>query len=168
MKKLLLGLLTLAIITLTLTSCQQPTAAAYTGSAPQDVEAFFIKTSELESSMTWNQAIAKRQTTLTKSIDYKLCVWWKDLDKNTTKLQISPNAGFNSVWQWEFTLNNPERQETGIWSAFTITFAGSSAKAVETRNFFANQTASPYYVRLVDSMGNISAVYTIQSLTITN
>ena len=169
MKKLILGLLSAAIIILSFSACKQasspaPVAPVIVNHTPEVLGAMFIKASDDSDTITWSQAEAKKQTTLEKSKDYKLCVRWKDAMADANRIQLCKNTGFDPAWQWIFTLRNPSVQVSGTWVTYNLHFTQQS----EAKAFFTNQSNRPLYVRVLDSAGNISSTYTISGITITD
>ncbi len=169
MKKLILGLLSAAIIILSFSACKQasspaPVVPVVVNHKPDVLGAVFVKSSEFSDSLNWSQAEAKKQTTLEKSKNYKFCVAWKDALADTNKLQVCKDSSFDSSWQWTFTLRNPSAQISGTWVAYDLPFTTNS----EARDYFTNQSNRNLYVRMIDTAGNISSTYTISGITITD
>ena len=171
MKKLILGLLSAAIIILSFTACQQsstpattPVVPVVTNAAPVIDKAIFLNADDVTSSLTWGQAQEKAVTTLEKSKDYKIAVYWTDADANSNQLQLCKNSSFDRYWRWTFTLNNPAAQATGNWVTWNLNLSSNS----EARSYFTNQSNKPLYVKMLDASNNESATYIISGITITN
>lgn len=167
MKKLLLGLLTLAIITLTLTSCQQPTAAATIAAhTPIVTGAVFFEEADVPTSggMTWGTALEKKKTILSKSTNYRLGVFYKDSLADAKDIALSTNSSFTGeYWHWYWTPDGTDDPK-GCWRALQVSFTSNST----LRATFPNQSNGNLYIRVTDSAGNVSSVYTITGITITN
>lgn len=169
MKKLILGLLSAAIIILSFTACQQsstpaPVAPVVTSHAPSITGAVFFEESDYNSNgITWGTAQAKKKTTLSASKNYRLGVYFNDALSDVNKIAISTNSSFTGTF-WEYTFTpNAFDASNGVW--FALVFALKDEPRL--RNIFTNRTDANLYLRITDSAG-YTGRYTISGITITD
>lgn len=154
MKKLLLGLLAAAVVTLTLAGCKNNSD---NGTAPIIHDAFFA--SDTDDTSFSNTKTQYKLTTLSLSNTTDLIVFdVEDPDFDITEIAISTKSDFSTYYHWTGLQWNNEVAR--FWSALTCGWNTS-----QKSNYV--QSNSPVYVKAIDSNGNESEVFTIPGITIT-
>ena len=155
MKKLLLGLLAAAVVTLTLAGCKNNED---TGTAPIIHDAFFA--SNTDDTSYSNTKTQYKLTTLSLSKHTDLIVFdVEDPDLDITEITISTKSDFSTYYHWTGLKFNNEVAR--FWSALTCGW-----REINPTNYIISN--SPIYVKVIDSKGNESEVFTITGITITN
>ena len=169
MKKLILGLLSAAIIILSFTACQQsstpaPVAPVLTSHAPSITGAVFFEESDYNSNgITWGTALEKKKTTLSASKNYRLGVFFNDALSDINDIAISPNSNFSGTF-WHYQLTpGAYNESSGMWIAYVFDLKDNSA----LRAIFTNRSDANLYLKITDAAGNIGR-YTISGITITD
>ena len=156
MKKLLLGLLAAAVVTLILAGCKNNTD---NGTAPIIHDAFFA--SNTDNTSYSNTKTQYKLTNLSLSNTTDLIVFdVEDPDLDITEITISTKSDFSTYYHWTGLKFNNEVAR--FWSALTC---GWNIEASKKSNYV--QSNSPVYVKAIDSNGNESEVFTIPGITIT-
>ncbi len=159
-KTLFAGLLTAAILTLTLSGCKNPAATGGEdkGSTPIVKEAFFLA-SDVSEGTTLGSARASALTEINKNTNCYLAFVVKDIDKDITNVQISPYSDFDDWvgWVWKTPVNKEEFFTTG-----EVAFEHLDTSTIS----YMTGTNKTIYVRAIDSKGNISTLYSITGLSI--
>ena len=169
MKKLILGLLSAAIIILSFTACQQsstpaPVAPVVTSHVPSITGAVFFEESDYNSNgITWGTAQEKKKTTLSASKNYRLGVYFSDALSDVNDIAISTNSSFSGTY-WHYTFTpSAYNASSGVWFALVFALKDSS----NLRAIFTNRTDANLYLKITDSAGN-TGTYTISGITITD
>lgn len=154
-KTFLLGLLAAAIMTLTLTSCNPNVD---TGTAPTITGALFVTPSDLIDNPVWSTVIERETKNLSLNQNYRLCVKWNDPDLDVVEVGICQDDKFNSYWHWDqLKFDDPQKD---MWAIFKFNLSEINGK----ENYIQNN--KPVYVRVTDSKGNYSLIYTINGITV--
>ena len=157
-KNLLAGLLTSAIIILSLTGCKNNVD---TGTSPKILGAFFASgnwsTSNDFDSVEQNYKIT--ELNLNRASD-RLVFKIEDPDKDFTEIQFSPDKNFDFSYGWKELDYSTEEE---VWDYVRC---GWNIEAKYKVNYI--QFNQPIYVRAIDKKGNISKTFTIENITITN
>ena len=156
MKKLLLGLLAAAVVTLTLAGCKNNSD---NGTAPIIHDAFFA--SDTDDNSFSNTKAQYKLTTLSLNNKTDLIVFdVEDPDLDITEISISTKSDFSTYYHWtDLKFNN---EVARFWSALTC---GWNIDASKKPNWVLSN--SPIYVKAIDSNGNESDVFTIPGITLT-
>ncbi|MCR4947729.1 MAG: hypothetical protein K6A15_01085 [Treponema sp.] len=168
MKKLILGLLSAAIIILSFTACQQSSTPTVTPvvvpHSPTITGAVFFEESDYDSNgITWGTAQQKKKTTLSASKNYRLGVYFNDALSDVNDIAISTNSSFTGTY-WHYTFTpGAFNASNGVWFALVFALKNNS----ELRDIFTNRADANLYLKITDAAGN-TGTYTISGITITD
>ena len=160
-KSLLTWLLTLGVIILILNGCNN-NITADPGTPPKIVDAFFASNAG-DQNDTFEDIKDKYIITeldLNRKSD-QLIFKLEEPDHDFTTIQFSPDNNFNTFYRWtnlDYS-TSPEK----FWSSVRCGWNISD----ENRTKFI-QEDKPIYVRAIDKKGNISEIFTIEGITITD
>lgn len=161
MKKLTkfsIGLVVLGL-SLALSACKHDV-----GTAPVINDAFFA--SQCDNNATFNQTKASYETKhlhpSSSSDTSELEILITDLEKDFNELQISYSSDFSSFLRRSITVN--EDDDTTIW-IWNYTKNIWDAFYEDQQEYLASQSSITIYLRVSDSQGNMSDVFSISGLT---
>lgn len=160
-KTLLIGLLSSAILALSLTGCKN-NADPDNGTSPKILGAFFASsTGNSNASYDYVEENYKiTELNLNRFSDW-LVFAIEDPDHDFTEIQISPQSNFDINYHWDkMDYSTAEEQ---FWTSVRCGWNIEEEKKINYIQF--NQ---PIYVRAIDKKGNISKTFTIENITITN
>ncbi len=160
-KTLLIGLLISAIMVLSLTGCKN-NAELDTGTSPKILGAFFASgnwsTSNDFDSVEQNYKIT--ELNLNRASD-RLVFKLEDPDHDFTEIQISPHSNFDINYHWDNMDYSTAKEQ--FWTSVRC---GWNIEETKKANYL--QSHKPIYVRAIDKKGNISEIFIIEDITITD